>query len=107
MERLMYFGYFTANGVERFECCRRSRYRVVHKYRVSWIEDTWDVGIESSEAEGGVGSLKGSEQAWRSLEWNVLIMRRDIIGDSGRREASASLVDRCIRWSERVNLPWA
>ncbi len=47
MERLMYFGYFTADGVKRFERRRRSRYRIVHKYRVSWMEDTWDVVIES------------------------------------------------------------
>lgn len=93
MERLVYFGYFTTDGVERFEYCRRSRYRVVHKYRISWIKDTWEVVIERPRAEGAVGVLKGSEQAWRSLKWDVFIVRRDIIGDSGRREASASFAD--------------
>lgn len=89
----MYFGYFTADGVKRFERRRRSRYRIVHKYRVSWIEDTWDVVIESLKAEGAVGSLKATEQARRSLERDVLIVGRDIIGDSGRGEASAGFVE--------------
>lgn len=93
MERLVYFGYFTTDGVKRFERCRRSRYRVVHKYRVSRIKDTWDVVIERLRAEGAAGILKGSEQAWRCLKRDVIIMKRDIIGDSGRREASASFVD--------------
>lgn len=103
----MYFGYFTTDGIERFEYCRRSRYRVIHEYRVSWIEDAWDVVIGSSQAEGGVGGLKVSEQARWSLEWDVLVGGRDIVGDSGRREASASSVDWGSIWFGRVSFSCA
>lgn len=92
MEGLMYLGYFTADGIESFEGCRRSRYRVIHKYRFSWVEDTWKVAIKRRQAKGAVGSLRRCKQARRSLKRDVLVPR-DVIGDSGRREASASFAD--------------